>query len=192
MVAPTKSQAVCLLLYIGHIAKCRAVKYPHIKFLPILPCKALWEGSFPLCGGMTAAKTEFEVLFTQTELFDDSSVTRDVLLLKVAEKVSSLTNHLKKTSVAVMVLRVVLKMSVEGVDTVGEDSDLHLGRTGISLGELVLCDDLLLNFFGNHGFFTFLNMIFVYSAKRCDRSVRSENFVSGNHTGLLYHIFFDL
>ena len=143
---------------VGHIAKCRAVKYPHIKFLPTSLCKAPREGSFPFAAALPPQKRS-EVLFAQTELFDDSSVTRDVLLLKVAEKISSLTNHLKKTSVAVMVLGVVLKMSVEGVDTVGEDSDLHLGRTGISLGELVLCDDLLLNFFGNHGFFTFPNMI---------------------------------
>ena len=126
------------------------------KSLPILKRRALTGRVVTVPDHISAVgKTAFEVLFTQTELFDDSSVTLNVLLLEIAEKVSSLTNHLKKTSVGMMILGVVLKMSVEGIDTVCEDSDLNLRRTCISLGELVLCNNLLLNFFCDHGFFTF-------------------------------------
>lgn len=37
-------------------------------------------------------------LLSETELFDDCAVTVDVLLLEIAEKVSSVTDHLEKTT----------------------------------------------------------------------------------------------
>ena len=39
------------------------------------------------------------LLLSKTKLLDKCSVTLDILALKVCEKVSSLTNHLKKTTV---------------------------------------------------------------------------------------------
>ena len=37
-------------------------------------------------------------LLTQSELFDDRTVTVDILLLKIVEKVSSVTYHLEESS----------------------------------------------------------------------------------------------
>lgn len=42
--------------------------------------------------------TNLLLLLSKTKLLDKCSVTLDILALKVCEKVSSLTNHLKKTS----------------------------------------------------------------------------------------------
>ena len=43
-------------------------------------------------------------LSSETELFDDSAVTFDIVVLEVAEKVASVTYHLVKTAAEVMVL----------------------------------------------------------------------------------------
>ena len=92
-------------------------------------------------------------LLSDVQLLDDSAVTLDVNLLEVAEKISSVSDHLKKTAAAVVVLVVSLEVLGEGVDTVGKKCDLHLGRTCVALVGLVLVDDRLLNVFLHHGFF---------------------------------------
>lgn len=94
-------------------------------------------------------------LLSEPELVNDSAVAVDVLLLEVREKISSVTDHLQESAAAVVILRVVLEVLVEGVDAAGEDCDLHLGGAGVVLGELVFSDNLLLEFLLNHGFFTF-------------------------------------
>ena len=43
-------------------------------------------------------KRSFVLLLSDSELVDYSAVSFDILLLEVAEKVSSLTDHLKKTA----------------------------------------------------------------------------------------------
>lgn len=91
-------------------------------------------------------------LLSQTELFDDGTVTGDVLLLEIVEKVSSVTDHLQKASSRVMVVVVGAQMLGERVDTGGQNGDLNLGRTGVAFVRMVLFDDLLLNFFLHHGF----------------------------------------
>jgi len=83
-------------------------------------------------------------LLTDAELGDNSAVTLDVLLLKVTEKVTAVTYHLKKTAAAVMVLGVYLKMLCERVDAVSENSDLHLGGACVALVYRIGSDDLLL------------------------------------------------
>ena len=89
-------------------------------------------------------------LLSQTELFNDCTVTVDVLLLKVAEKVSSVTDHLEHAAAAVMILGVRLEVLGEVVDSLGENSDLNLGRTGVALVSCVGGDDLLLYVFKHH------------------------------------------
>ena len=58
-----------------------------------------------------------------------------------------MTYHLKKSATAVMVLVVSLKMLVEAVDSVGQNSDLNLGRTSIALVSLVGVDNKFTSFF---------------------------------------------
>ena len=83
-------------------------------------------------------------LLAQTELLDDCAVTLNILLLQIAEKVSSVTDHLEHAATAVMVLRVVLQVLGERVDAAGENGDLHLGRTGVAFVYRIGCDDVLL------------------------------------------------
>ena len=89
-------------------------------------------------------------LFTKTEFLYDCTVALNVLLLEVTEKVSSVTDHLKHTAAAVMVLGVSLEVLGEVVDSLGENSDLNLGRTGVALVSSIGGDDFLLNVFKHH------------------------------------------
>ncbi len=92
-------------------------------------------------------------LLSDVQLLDDSAVTLDIDLLKVCEKVSSVTDHLEKSAAAVVVLVVSLEVLGESVDAIGKDRDLNLGRTGVALVGLVLVDDCLLFVFSDHGIF---------------------------------------
>ena len=83
-------------------------------------------------------------LLSDAELFNNCSVTGNILLHKVVEKVTSVTNHLEKTAAGMMVLVVVLEMFVESVDSVGKNRDLHLGRSGIGFMSAVFGDYCLL------------------------------------------------
>ena len=112
-------------------------------------------------------------LLSEPELVDDSTIAGDVLLLEVREKISSVTDHLQEPAAAVVILRVVLEVLVEGVDAAGEDCDLYLGRAGVVLTELVFCDNLLLEFFLNHGFSPFnINIILSRKARQSVGEIR--------------------
>ena len=100
---------------------------------------------------MPLLSTPMIVLLSQSELADDRTVTLDVSLLQIVQKVSSVTDHLLQTAAAVEVLLVGLQVLGQVVDTVGEDRDLNLGRTGVSFVSCVLLNDAELFFF-LHGF----------------------------------------
>ena len=91
-------------------------------------------------------------LLSDFRLLDDRAVTLDVVLCQIVQKIAAMTDHLKKTAAAVVVLVVCLQMLVQIVDAVGQNCDLNLGRTGVAFMGLVLLDDLLLNclFHGFH------------------------------------------
>ncbi len=55
-----------------------------------------------------------------------------------------MTDHLKETAAAVIVLVVALEMLGEVSYSVGKDSDLNLGRTCVALMSCVLFDNCLL------------------------------------------------
>ncbi len=95
-------------------------------------------------------------LLTESEFRYDCTITLNVLLLEIVEKVAALTDHLEKTTTAVIVLVVNLKMLCELRDALCKNSDLYLRRTGIGIVEAVICDNLCLLFLKNHCFFTFL------------------------------------
>ena len=52
-----------------------------------------------------------------------------------------MTNHLGKTSLRMEVLGVLLHVLGKAVDSIGEDSNLYLGRAGVVLVDLVLSDN---------------------------------------------------
>ena len=93
-----------------------------------------------------------QALLTQIQLFDDCAVTVDIGLLKVTEKVTSVTDHLQHAATAVVVLVVRLEVLGKSVDAMGKDRDLNLGRTGVTLVGSVLLNNGLLFVF-QHGIF---------------------------------------
>ena len=101
---------------------------------------------------MPLLSTPMIVLLSQSQLADDRTVTLDVSLLQIVQKVSSVTDHLLKTAAAVEVLLVDFQVLGQVSDAAGEDRDLNLGRTGVSLVGCVLLDEAELFFF-LHGFF---------------------------------------
>ena len=93
-----------------------------------------------------------KLLLAQVQLLDDGTVTCDIVLLKVTEKVSSVTDHLQHAAAAVVVLVVGLEVLGKSVDAMGKDRDLNLGRTGVTLVGSVLLNNGLLFVF-QHGSF---------------------------------------
>ena len=85
-----------------------------------------------------------QLLLSQTELFNDSSVSFDIYLLEVVEKVSSVTDHLEEAATAVVVLVVVLKVLSEVRDSVSKNCDLNLGRACVAFVDGVLFNNCLL------------------------------------------------
>ena len=91
-------------------------------------------------------------LLSDTELSDYSTVTLDVLLLKVVKKITSSSDHFEETASGMMILLMVLEMFGEIGDSFGEDSDLNFGRTGIIFAEAVSLDDSSFFFLEHHGY----------------------------------------
>ena len=89
-------------------------------------------------------------LLSETESLNYRTVSLDILLCKVIKKLLSVTNHLGKTSLRVEVLGVLLHVLGEAVNSIGEDSNLYLGRAGVILVDLVLSDDGGFGFLRNH------------------------------------------
>ena len=116
-------------------------------------------------GGAVSLPLALTALLSETQLCNDSTISFDILLLEVTKEVTSLTDHLKKTSSGMMVILVDLEMFGQVVDLTGKDSYLYLGRTGIVLAELVLSDDLSFFFFAHHNKYTSLKY-FPYHSER--------------------------
>ena len=110
-----------------------------------------------------------QFLLSDVQLLDDCAVTLNVYLLEVAEKISSVTDHFEKAATAVMVLVVGLEVLGEGVDAIGKDRDLNLGRTCVALVGLVLVNNGLLYVFLDHDVFH----LSLYLRRHSERRVNS-------------------
>lgn len=85
----------------------------------------------------------FKLLLSDAELCDAGSVTLDVLVHEVIEQTAALTDHKKQAVAAVVILLVNLQMLGELIDALGQDGNLHLGRTGVGfMGAVGLNNDL--------------------------------------------------
>ena len=91
-------------------------------------------------------------LLSQAELADDGTVSLDVRLLEIAKEISSVTDHLLKSAAAVEVLLVGLQVRGQIGDASGQNCDLHLGRTCVTLMGSIGFDQAQL-FFLLHGNF---------------------------------------
>ena len=70
-------------------------------------------------------------LLTDTQLFDDSTITLDVFCLQVVEQATTFTYQHGQSALSTEVLVVLLEVLGEVVDTEGEQSDLALCRTSV-------------------------------------------------------------
>ena len=86
-------------------------------------------------------------LLSQAKLFDDITVTVDILLLQICKKVSSVTYHLEKSSTAVVVLVILFQMLGKIVDSACENSNLYFRRPSVFLIGAIALNDTLLQFF---------------------------------------------
>ena len=99
---------------------------------------------------MTAPDCFFQKLLSEAELLNDCSVSLDIFLREIVKKLLSVADHLRETSLRMEVLGVLLHVLGELVDSGSKNSYLNLGRTRISLVNLVRLDERCLRFLRNH------------------------------------------
>ena len=88
-----------------------------------------------------------EKLLPQAQLGDADTIPFDVGLFQVSQQVAAVTNHLQQTPAGVVVMGMHLEVLLQIVDALGENSDLHFGRTGVGFMEPVGGNDFVLFFF---------------------------------------------
>ena len=91
-----------------------------------------------------------KLLFSDTQAFNQCTVTIDVLSLQVIQHTSSLTNHHQQTSSGVVIVLVGLQMLSQLCDTIGQQCYLYFGRSGILRILTILCNDLSFDFLCDH------------------------------------------
>ena len=112
---------------------------------------------------------DFFKLLTDTQLLDNGSVSFDVILLQVVQKISSSTDHLVHTSSGVVILLVYLQVLGQVGDPSCQDSDLYLGRTCIGLMISVSFDNSGFFVFSQH--FLYLFQKYISSEEEHDRYI---------------------
>jgi hypothetical protein len=93
------------------------------------------------------------ILLSDTKLCNTGSVALDVLSHQIIKQFSALTDHLEKPAAGVIVLGVCLEMLGELRDALGENGNLHLGRTCIGLVCTVAFDYCSFLLFGDHSIY---------------------------------------
>ena len=73
-----------------------------------------------------------DILLTDTQLGDQSTVTVDVLLCQIVQHLAALTNHHQQATTGVVVVLVDTQVLGQLVDTGGEDGNLNLGGAGVA------------------------------------------------------------
>lgn len=81
---------------------------------------------------------------TQTEAPDEAAIALDVGLLYVVEEPASLADKQQQSAAAVVVVLVVLEVTGQVSDSLGEQRHLHLWGAGVTVAGAVFVDDLLL------------------------------------------------
>src|SRR5215210_4463209 len=70
-------------------------------------------------------------LVPETKLLDERSVGRQVASLEIGQQAAASSDHLEQAAAAVMVLQVGPEVVRQGIDPLGEQCHLYLGRAGI-------------------------------------------------------------
>ena len=85
-----------------------------------------------------------DLLLTEVQSLNDSTVTLDIYLLQVLQQLTALTDHLQHRTLSAEVVTVVFEVLCKVADTVREQRDLALWRTCIGVRLAVLTEKLLL------------------------------------------------
>jgi hypothetical protein len=85
---------------------------------------------FPL--EKTKTQKETNSLFTELELLGDGVITRRIGVMEIIQQTTALTDHHQQTATGTMILDVFLQVLGKRVDALGQKSDLHIGRSGIT------------------------------------------------------------
>jgi hypothetical protein len=91
-----------------------------------------------------------ENLMSQFQLLGDRLVAGQVGVMQVVQQPPPLANHYQQTTAGAVILLVGLQVLGQMVDALGQQRDLHVGRTGILLVRLECLNRLS---FGFHTFF---------------------------------------
>lgn len=75
------------------------------------------------------------------QLADQRTVPADVAGTQIVEQAAALANQHQQAAARVEVLRVDLEVLGQLLDALGEQCDLHFGRTGVAIARLELLDD---------------------------------------------------
>jgi hypothetical protein len=70
-------------------------------------------------------------LFSQTKILNQGAVLLQILFLQIIEETATLPNHLQQPLSGMMILGMHLEMLGQILDPIGEQGDLHHGRTGV-------------------------------------------------------------
>ena len=89
----------------------------------------------------------------QLELLGDGLVTVDVGVVEVIQQPAALTNHHQQSTTGTVVFLAVLQVLRQMVDALRQQSNLHVGRTGILLVQLELFNRFGFGFHTFGGFF---------------------------------------
>ena len=81
---------------------------------------------------------------------NDSTISFNIVLHKISEKITAMTNHLKKTATGMMILVVLFEMLVKVIDPVSKDSYLDLRGSCVAFLDSVFFDNFLFFLFCKH------------------------------------------
>ena len=76
-------------------------------------------------------------LITDSQTLDKVTVSLNIVSLQVIQKTASLANHLQQATAGMMVLGMILQMSRQLIDPLGEQCHLHFRGAGILWGPAI-------------------------------------------------------
>jgi len=85
-----------------------------------------------------------QALLAKLQLLGHGLVAVQVYRLEVIQETPPLADHHQQPTTRTVILLILLKMLGEMIDTLGEQSNLHVCRTGIALMELKITNRLCL------------------------------------------------
>jgi hypothetical protein len=92
------------------------------------------------------------VLFLETEFLHECQMALRMLLLEILHMSLAVCHHGQKASARVIVLRILLQMRGQLLNTLRKYGNLHLSRASILVVDLGLLDDLCFLGLRNHAY----------------------------------------